>query len=129
MSSTLAKPQIEIDKAIKELIQHQTERCTIVHCRFFKEEISAVRIWPSTFLIENNDRKCKLIKAFNISVMPHWTQHFVLNDFIRFTLVFEGLSKPCRTFHLQEEIPEEFAFYSKEIKRNNTDVYLTEVFC
>lgn len=70
MSSTNAKSQIEIDKAIQELIQHQTERSTIVHCRFFTEELCGIRIWPSTFLIEDNDRKCKLIKAFNISIMP-----------------------------------------------------------
>ncbi len=38
MSTTIAKPQIEIDNAIKELIKHQTERCVIVHCRFFSEE-------------------------------------------------------------------------------------------
>lgn len=129
MSRILSKPQIEIDKAIKEMIQHQTERCTIVHCRFFTKELCGVRIWPDTFLIEDNGGKCKLIKAFNISLMPGWTEHFVINDFIRFTLVFEGLSKTCRFFHLQEEIPEEYAFYSKEIKRNATDVYLTEVYC
>jgi len=61
--------------------------------------------------------------------MPGWTEHFTVNDFIRFTLVFEGLSKPCHLFRLKEEIPEEYAFYSKEIKRNTTDVYLAEVFC
>jgi hypothetical protein len=129
MSRILATPQIEIDKAIKEMIQQQPERCTIVHCRFFTKELCGVRIWPNTFLTEDNGRKCKLIKAFNISLMPGWTEHFVVNDFIRFTLVFEGLSKACAFFHLQEEIPEAYAFYSKKIKRNTTDVYLTEVFC
>ncbi len=129
MNRILARPQIEIDKAIQEMMQQQTERCTIVHCRFFTKELCGVRIWPNTFLIEDNGRKCKLIKAFNISLMPGWTEQFVVKDFIRFTLVFEGLSKPCRFFHLQEEIPEAYAFYSKEIKRNSTDVYLTEVFC
>lgn len=129
MRSTVAKPQIEIDKAIQELIQHQAERCTIVHCRFFTKELCGVRIWPSTFLIEDQGRKCKLIKAFNISVMPGWTQHFVANDYIRFTLVFEGLSKPCESFYLQEIIPEQYAFHSNEIRRNSTDVYVEEVFC
>jgi hypothetical protein len=129
MSTTIAKPQIEIDSAIKELIKHQTERCAIVHCRFYVEELSAVRIWPSTFLIEDNGRKSKLIKPFNISLMPEWTQHFVINDFIRFTLVFEGLSKACKTFHLLEDITEPYAFYSNEITRNSTDVYFAEVFC
>lgn len=129
MSSIIAKPQVEIDKAIEELIQHQTENCTIVHCRFFTRELCGVRIWPSTFLIEDNGHKCKLIKAFNISMMPDWTQHFIINDFIRFTLVFEGLSKSCMSFRLQEIIPEQYAFHSKEIARNSTDVYFEEVFC
>jgi len=129
MSVTIAKPQVEIDAALKELIQHQIERCTIVHCRFYTQFPTGVRIWPTTFLIEDSNRKVKLLKAFNISLMPHWTQHFIFDDFIRFTLVFEGLSKPCRSFHLLEDISEPFAFYSKEIFRNNSDVYFTEVFC
>jgi len=129
MSNPIAKPQPEIDKALKELLLNQAERCTIVHCRFFSQELCGVRIWPSTFLIENNGRKCRLIKAFNISIMPNWTEHFVVNDFIRFTLVFEGLSKDCKSFSLQEVIPEQYAFHSKEITRNSTDVYFEEVFC
>ncbi|HEY5369831.1 MAG TPA: hypothetical protein VIJ75_12660 [Hanamia sp.] len=52
MSRNIARPQIEIDNAIKEMIQFQTERCTIVHCRFFTNELCGVRIWPDTFLIE-----------------------------------------------------------------------------
>jgi hypothetical protein len=129
MSVTIAKPQIEIDAAIKELIQHEVERCTIVHCRLFTPEPTAVRIWPTTFLIEDKGRKVKLIKAFNISLAPDWTQHFVFNDFIRFTLVFEGLTKNCKAFHLLEDITEPFAFYSKQISRNSSDVYFAEIFC
>ncbi len=128
MSVTIAKPQIEIDAAIKNLIQHQVERCTIVHCRFYTDFPTGVRIWPTTFLIEDNGRKCKLIKAFNISIAPDWTQHFIYNDFIRFTLVFEGLKKACGSFYLSEDITEPFAFYSKEISRNSSDVYFAEVF-
>ncbi len=129
MTSSIEKPQIEIGKATGELIELQTERCAIVHCRFFTEELCGVRIWPSTFLFENNGRKCQLIKAFNISLMPKWTEHFVMHDFIRFTLVFEGLSKECGSFRLQEAIAEQYAFHSKEIARNSTDVYFEEVFC
>ena len=54
MSTTIAKPQIEVDEAIKELIELETERCVIVHCRYYVEELSAVRIWPSTYLIQDN---------------------------------------------------------------------------
>jgi hypothetical protein len=129
MSTTIAKPRIEVDQAIKELIRRETERCVIVHCRFFVEELSAIRIWPTTYLIEESGRKSKLIKPFNIALMPNWTEHFVVNDFIRFTLVFEGLSKSCKSFYLLEDIREPYAFYSHEITRNKTDVYFTEVFC
>ena len=129
MSTTIAKPQIEIDEAIKELIGRETERCVIVHCRYFVEELSAVRIWPSTYLIQDNGRKSKLLKTFNISLMPDWTEHFVINDFIRFTLIFEGLSKSCNSFYLLEDIREPYAFYSHQITRNKTDVYFAEVFC
>lgn len=129
MSNTTAQPLIEIDKAVKALIQQQTESCTIVHCRHYEEYPSGVRIWPSTFLIEDNGGKCKLIKAFNISMMPWWTYHLVFNDFIRFTLVFEGLSKHCKVFKLLEDIPQPFGFYSKDISRNSSGVYHTEIFC
>ncbi|MEO8822394.1 MAG: hypothetical protein ABI366_02390 [Ginsengibacter sp.] len=128
MSTTIAKPQVEIDNAIKELIKHQTERCVIVHCRFFSKEFSAIRIWPTTYLIQDTGKKSRLLKTFNITLMPHWTQHFVINDFIRFTLVFEGLSKKCQSFYLLEDIEESYAFYSHKIVRNRLDVYYTEVF-
>ncbi len=129
MSAKIARPQIEIDAAVKELIEHQTERCTIVHCRFFTNEPTGVRIWPTTFLFEDTGRKVKLIHAFNISLSPHWTHHFVFHDFIRFTLVFDGLSKHCQNFYLLEEIKEPFAFYTGIIARNTSDVYIAEVFC
>ena len=129
MSTTIAKPDIEVDQEVKKLIQHETERCVIVHCRFFVQEMSAVRIWPTTYLIPDSGRKSKLIKPFNIALMPNWTEHFVMNDFIRFTLVFEGLSKTCKSFYLLEDIREPYAFYTKKITRNTTDVYSTEVFC
>lgn len=129
MSTTIAKPEIEIDREVTELITREPERCVIVHCRFFVEEMSAIRIWPTTYLIPDSGRKSKLIKPFNIALMPDWTQHFVLNDFIRFTLVFEGLSKTCKSFYLLEDIREPYAFYTRNITRNRSDVYFTEVFC
>jgi hypothetical protein len=126
---TIAKPQVEIDDEVKALISEQEEECTIVHCRYFTTEPTGVRIWPSTYLVEDGGRRCKLIKNFNISIMPQWTFHLVANEYIRFTLVFEALSAGCRHFHLLEDIPQPFAFYSKKLSRNNTGVYLAEVFC
>jgi len=126
---TIAKPQVEIDDAVKDLLHHQTEECTIVHCRYFSTEPTGVRIWPSTFLIEDGGRRCKLIKNFNISITPEWTFHFVQNEYIRFTLVFEGLSKECNFFLLLEDIKQPYAFYSNKILRNKSGVYTIEIFC
>ena len=126
---TIAKPQVDIDVALKELIAQQTEECTIVHCRYFSDEPTGVRIWPSTFLIEDTGGRRRMIKNFNISIMPEWTFHFVKHEFIRFTLVFEGLGKECCFFHLKEDIPQPLGFYSNKVLKNNTGVYTVEVFC
>ena len=125
---TIAKPQVEIDAAIKELVAEQVEQCTIVHCRYFTNEPTGVRIWPSTFLVEDTGLRCKLIKAFNISIMPEWTFHFIENDFIRFTLVFEALSRNCSSFYMKEDIPQPYAFYSEQVRKNSSGVYTAEVF-
>ena len=128
-NTTIAKPQVEIDDAVKELMAAQTEECTIVHCRYFTTEPTGVRIWPQTFLVEDTGRRCKLIKNFNIAIMPQWTFHLVANTFIRFTLVFEALAKDCTFFHLLEDIPQPFAFYSNRVTKNSSGVYTVEVFC
>ncbi|MEO5890059.1 MAG: hypothetical protein ABIQ31_07390, partial [Ferruginibacter sp.] len=120
---------VEIDEAVKELVDQQTEECTIVHCRYFTNEPTGVRVWPSTFLVEDKGHRCKLIKNFNISIMPEWTYHFIANRFIRFTLVFEALSRECQYFHLLEDIPQPYGFYSNMVTKNNSGVYTVEVFC
>ncbi len=127
-SVTIAKPQVQIDEAVKELISLQPEQCTIVHCRYYTTEPAGVRIWPSTFLVSDDGTRTKLVKAFNISIMPEWTFHFTENDYIRFTLVFEGLPQTCQKFYVLEEIPQPYGFYSEMILRNNSGVYTAEVF-
>ena len=99
-----------IDEAVKQLIKEQTEECTIVHCRYFSTEPTGVRIWPNTVLIEDTGRRCKLIKNFNISLMPEWTFHFVANEFIRFTLIFESLAKNASFFTCWKIYPNPMAF-------------------
>lgn len=125
---TIARPQVEIDEAVKELVSQQEERCTIVHCRYFTNEPAGIRIWPSTYLVEDTGIRCKLIKAFNISIMPEWTFHFAQNDFLRFTLVFEALSSGCKNFYLLEDIKQPYGFYSKTVSKNSSGVYTVEVF-
>jgi hypothetical protein len=100
------------------------ERQTIVHCSVTSAEAYAIRIWPSTFLIEKESGKqAKLITAFNISFAPQWT----LNDGRGFTLIFEGLSKDCSSFDLKEIIPQDDGFEVSNIQRNSMDVYQVKI--
>jgi hypothetical protein len=102
----------------------EEERQTIVHCTYRPD--MAVRVWPSTFLIEKEGgRKVKLITAFNIAFAPEWTH--ALNGHNKFTLIFEGLSKGCTMFDLMEIIPLPDPFVVRNIARNKSDVYHVQV--
>ena len=115
----------EIKEKIEDKIDVKTleseERQTIVHCSCGDaSEVYAIRIWPSTFLIEHGtEKRVNLITAFNISFAPQWT----LNDGEGFTLIFEGLSKGCTSFDLKEIIPQDGGFEVLNIQRNQSDVY------
>jgi len=122
----IAKPKI--DAQLLAELQVDPEKCTIVHCKFFTKEITAMRIWKSTFLVQDTGSKAKLLHAISISLMPQWTLYETENDFIRFTLVFEGLDRNCESFHLLEHIPEPGGFMSETAMRNKTDVYELELF-
>lgn len=125
MSSIAAKTLIT--EEIKTIVLPEEERCTILHCRNFTKHPTKARIWNSIYLIEEDQTKRKLIKAFKISMMPEWTWFYVYNDYYYFTLVFEGLSKTCQNFYLFEDIPEPGGFYSDTILRNEIDVYQLEL--
>jgi hypothetical protein len=116
---------VEIEEIVKTKKKSKTkpleseERQTIIHCTYNPE--SAVRIWPSTFLIEKESgRRAKLLTAFNISFAPEWTFATQGN---KFTLIFEGLSKECSQFDLMEIIPLPDPFVVRNIQRTKTDVY------
>jgi hypothetical protein len=85
---------------------------------------TAIRIWPTTFLIQDNSDRKKLLHAFNISPYPNWK---IVNEGHVFTLVFEGLDKHCLLFDVVEDIPEMGGFRFENIKRNDTDVYWVDV--
>lgn len=112
------KPEIDF------LVDEQTveDRSTIIHCLI--RHATGIRIWPSTFLVQENGTRKKMLFAYNITQHPQYT--WVDNGHI-FTLVFEGLDKSCSQFHLLEDIPEPGGFYRENIQRNKTDVYTVEV--
>lgn len=117
----------ELEQETETVTELQTEVAeegqTIVHCVCGQD--AAYRIWPSTYLIEyGSNRKAKLVTAFNISFYPYWT---LKDKGQKFTLIFEGLSKECAVFDLQEVIPQEGGFLVKSIVRNQTDVYTVQI--
>lgn len=124
MSTVIAKPVFkpQINFKVEELLQE--ERATIVHC-MYNELFGAIRIWPTTFLVQPNGNRKKLLQAFGISEYPDWM--YVSYGHV-FTLVFEGLDKGCELFDLYEDIPEPGGFQMLNIKRNNSDVYFLEIY-
>ena len=115
------KPLLE-NQVLSEIFD---EKCTIVHCRYFNEEESMHRIWPTTYLIQENKIRKKLIQAYNITLYPEWM--ITPRGKVVFTLLFEGLDDDCVLFDLLEDIPDSGAFYCSAIKRNSSDVYIVDV--
>ena len=120
------KPKFKPEISFKVEIETLEEKSTIVHCMlsgayFFP---TAIRIWPTTYLIQENGDRKKLLHAYNITSYPNWK--FVDEGHV-FTLVFEGLDKHCLLFDLLEDIPEAGGFQVMNIERNESDVYWVEV--
>ena len=116
---------IETVKLYKELTNIEEEKQVTVHCSCIG--ISRIRIWKTTFLIAHSSpHRSKLIHAENITLYPEW-KPVEEDKKTRFTLVFTGLPKGCKQFDLIEHIPEPGGFIVRNIKRNNSDVYLIEV--
>jgi hypothetical protein len=105
-------------------VQHAVleERSTIVHCILM--EFAAIRIWPTTFLVQDDGSRKKLLQAYHIAEYPDWK---IVGPGHCFTLVFEGLDKGCRLFDLFEDIPEPGGFHIENIERNKTDVYRLDI--
>ncbi len=125
---TSQQEKTTISHQVKEATKTEEERQTIVHCRYKSFFSTGLRIWKSTYLVEDAGRKAQLLNAFDISLMPDWYFCQAKGGFCHFTLVFEGLSNECNSFYLREIIPEPGGFYSDKIGRNKTDVYEVEVF-
>jgi hypothetical protein len=120
----LTEKKTDLSEELKALIQQSEERFTIVHCKHFTLFPTYARIWPTTYLIENDGSKKKLLHAINIAVSPAWQYFDMYSDYLHFTLVFERLSTGCSSFHMEEIIAESHAFISDEIQRNKSDVYM-----
>jgi hypothetical protein len=125
----LSLPDTDIQKSIvaQELILVEEEGQMLVHITVLNREGMAVRIWPTTFLVDmQQGNRARLLQQFNIALAPDWT--FVSgNSRYRFTLVFERLPKDCIMFDLLEIIPQPGGFAWHNILRNQQDVYWLEM--
>lgn len=120
------REEAEVLEAVVSIAADAEEKSTvIVHCELRGALYGGARIWPSTYLIEEDGIRRQLLHAFNIGHYPHYM--LVNQEPYVFTLIFEGLSKSCGVFSLLEDIPQEGGFYTESILRNNTDVYRVEV--
>lgn len=119
----ISKPTFKPDVSFKPKLYLFEEKVTIVHCTYVFADSpapAAIRIWPTTYLVQDDGKRKKLLQAFNIASFPEWK---LVNSGHRFTLIFEGLDKDCKVFDLLEDIPEPGGFKIENIQRNNTDVY------
>ena len=118
--------KIYIDPILVEEIQDriEEEKQVIFHFTLYGGlPGDAARIWKSTFLIDVDTKiKYPLLLAEGISYAPKWTS-IPISKPLEFTLIFKGLPKSCKTFHLIEMIPEEGGFELRNVKRNQADVY------
>jgi hypothetical protein len=117
--------EITIDPLLLSQTESLSEKCTIVRCRYQQTYYGRIRIWPSTFLIQNNGVRKKMLQHYNIALYPEWIA--VKSNPYYFTLIFEGLDQDCTSFDLLEDIPEPGEFHIRGIRRNQTDVYQVNI--
>ena len=98
---------------------------TIVHCKVADAEL--IRIWKTTFLVQNTGTKAELLYADGISIAPEWSYVMHNNGYAYFTLIFESLDADCSSFYLDEIIPEPNGFYTRSVKKNTSGVYTVEL--
>jgi hypothetical protein len=122
-------PDVKLDKRLKDELfaEMREEGMVIVHCSFFANYETGIRIWNSTFLVdEQSGIRSPMHHAENITIAPEWML-VPEGSTARFTLIFAPLPKTCKLFDLLEDIPESGGFFIHNIKRNRSDVYHVKI--
>ncbi len=102
-----------------ELTQVEEEKQVIIHG--YVNDWCKMRIHPNTYLIcKQTGKKLKLLHFYNIALHPNWKE---IRSQEKFTLVFSGLPKDCKTFDLIEKLNEPNVFEKYNIVRSDSDVY------
>lgn len=120
----VAPEEVEERKTQKKDVAPEEESQVIVHCRSTAESMDIfIRVWKTIFLVAHNSQhKSQLVHHENITLAPHWTK-VPKGTTRKFTLIFSGLPKNCKSFDIIEKIPQSGAFEKRNIQRNKTDVY------
>jgi hypothetical protein len=95
----------------------------VVHVRCAPDYAPYLRIWQSTFLLDQaSSFTSEMIRFENISLYPHW---YPIPDGQphQFTLYFRQMPRSVRVFDLAEIIPEPRGWFFPSIRRNDADVY------
>ncbi len=111
--------KVIIDHSLLNQSETEFEKCAILKCKL--DYPTWIRLSPSTFLVQNNGIRKKLLHYYNISLYPNKT--IVKKAPYYFTLIFEGLDKNCISFDLIEDTPDSIPFHFQCVVRNQTDVY------
>lgn len=106
------------------LTEIEEESQVVIHCHMDCTEFAdAARIWPTTYIIDNETKiKYQLVYVEGVTMYPDWT-YIDEGDSLHFVLFFRGLPKSCKSFDLIEIIQQPGAFECKNIPRNSTDIY------
>lgn len=120
----VAPEEVVEKKAKVKEVEPEPESQVIIHCRSTAETMDLfIRVWRTIFLYaHNSSHKSELVHHENITLAPHWTK-VPKGTTHKFTLIFSGLPKNCKSFDLIEKIPQSGAFEKRNIRRNKTDVY------
>ncbi len=123
---TIIEPATETKK--EPALKADPESQVVIHCLYKNYwPNGCVRIWKSTFLFDKDSTHVsKLVASKNITVYPEWTP-LEAGEELKFTLIFSGLPRSCKSFDLVEKIPQPSGFFFPNITRNKTDVYHIEL--
>ncbi len=131
-TSIITKPKIEIATELLNEIKSQIHEQGQVVLHFILRNSSnfesAIRIWPTSYLYDNqSSHTSELVHAENITMFPVWQVVEPMSTNY-FTLIFSGLPKSCLSFDFVEDCKGSPGAWSlKNIKRNESDVYFLKI--
>lgn len=122
MNSSEFDLDLQLQTALDLLVEPESQ--VTIHCTASGPPLmTKIRAWSSTYLVDEKlGHSSQLIHTAGIVLAPDW-QMIPSSGKVKFTLIFSGLPKSCKSFNLMEIIDEPGGWFVKNIKRNKLDVY------